>query len=184
MNNYVNTLYHEIYIEEVYSHDLDKIIKEKQNELLAKIKGENAKGSTYNISYKLNFYQNLATIQFTVYVYSGGAHDIRYDKIYYYDLNNGKFLELEDLITNETKFFKKISAISKEILKKEKKELIYEDAYLVEDGLKLTKENFQNIIFEATAIKIIFPPYQVGPWSSGEINVEIPYQDIADYLKI
>ena len=119
MNNYVNTLYHEIYIEEVYSHDLDKIIKEKQNELLAKIKGENAKGSTYNISYKLNFYQNLATIQFTVYVYSGGAHDIRYDKIYYYDLNNGKFLELEDLITNETEFFKKISAISKEILKKE-----------------------------------------------------------------
>ncbi len=184
MNNYVNTFYQEMYIEEVYSFALDEVIKEKQNELLDKIKGESAKGSTYNISYKLNFYQNIATLHFTIYVYSGGAHDIRYDESYYYDLNNGKSLELKDLVTNEDEFLKKISALSKEILEKEKKEQIYEDTCLVLDGLKPTKENFGNIIFESDALKIIFPPYQVGPWSSGEINIKIPYQAIADYLKI
>ena len=184
MNNYANIFYQEMDIGEVYSLDLDEVIKEKQNELLEEIKGENAKESTYNISYKLNFYHDIVTIYFTVYVYSGGAHDIRYDKTYYYDLNHGKSLKLADLITNENEFFKKISILSKEILENEKKDLIYKDTYLVEDGLKPTKEKFLNIIFEADSLKIIFPPYQVGPWSSGEITVKIPYQDIAQYLKI
>ena len=39
-------------------------------------------------------------------------------------------------------------------------------------------------MFEEENLKIIFPPYQVGPWSSGEIDVLIPYFKIEKYLKI
>lgn len=182
MNNYINIeFYDQVHIEE--SIMLDTFIAEKKNEFLSKIEPEIAKKSTYELSYDIYFFKNIASLHYTLYVDSGGAHSIRYDKVFYYDLIKNKEVFLEDLITNTDKFLKELSILSKNLLK-EKKKLLYDDVKMVEEGLTPTIKNFQYLIFQEDNLQIIFPPYQIGPWSSGPITIKIPYLSIEKYLKV
>lgn len=184
MNNYLIMDYHMSYLEEASSVQMDAFIKEKQDEFLEEIKENNEKGSTYNMMVDTSFYKHIASIHFTLYMYSGGAHDIRFDKVYYYDLNQNKEIDVSKIFDFNEEFLGLLSNESYHYLKKEKLELIFEDDYLLKDGLSPLKENFKYLILENDSLKVLFPPYQVGPWSSGEIIASIPYQVIADYLKV
>lgn len=182
MNNYINMeFYDSIHMEECIM--LDTFIIDKKNEFLSKIETEIAKKSIYDLSYDIRFYKNIASLHYILYVDSGGAHSIRYDKVFYYDLVNNKELFLEDLITNKDEFLKELSTLS-EYLLKEKKNLLYDDVKMVKTGLTPTIENFSLLIFLEDNLEIIFPPYQVGPWSSGAISIKIPYLSIENYLKV
>ena len=184
MNNYLTMDYHMTYIEEVNTIQLDDFIKAKQNEFLGEIKTENEKGSTYNVLVEPTFYHHIVSVHFVIYAYTGGAHDIRFDKVYYYDLEMGKEVVLEDLLTLNSSFYVEIQKYALEQLLSEKTDVIYEDENLILEGLQADKSHFKYFMFLKDGIQILFPPYQVGPWSSGEISVSIPYQSIAKYLKI
>ena len=75
---------YQVHIEE--SIMLDMFIIEKKNEFLSSIEPTVAKKSTYDLSYDIKFYKNIASLHYILYVDSGGAHSIRYDKVFYYDL--------------------------------------------------------------------------------------------------
>ncbi len=184
MNNYIDITYQEMYLEDVYQIYLEEFIREKQAVFLEEIRGESAKGSTYRMDVDTSYYHGIASIHLILYVYSGGAHDIRFDRIYYYDLEMGKEVALEDLLTLNSNFYVEIQKYALEKLKKEKENLIYEDEKLFLDGLQPDSLHFQYFMFNEDKLQLLFPPYQVGPWSSGEISVSIPYQSIAKYLKI
>ena len=184
MNNYIDITYQEMYLEDVYQIYLEEFIREKQAVFLEDIRGESAKGSTYRMDVDTSYYHGIASIHLILYVYSGGAHDIRFDRIYYYDLEMGKEVALEDLLTLNSNFYVEIQKYALEKLKKEKENLIYEDEKLFLDGLQPDSLHFQYFMFNEDKLQLLFPPYQVGPWSSGEISVSIPYQSIAKYLKI
>ena len=183
MNNYLAMNYQFVYLEN-YQDSLDQFIEEEQNIFIGEIKLDNEKGSNYRTTYTIYFYHDLVSIHFVLYTYQGGAHDIRYDKVVYYGLDDHKKKTLDDIILDKHEFLEKISILAKEELLKEKKELIYEDNYLFQDGISPTEQNYQYLVFDEEALKIIFPPYQVGPWSSGEIYATIPYLDIASFLKL
>ena len=183
MNNYLAMDYQFVYLED-YQDSLDQFIEEEQNKFIGEIQLENEKGSTYRVSCDIYFYHDLVSIHFVLYTYQGGAHDIRYDKVVYYGLDDHKKKTLDDIIVNKQEFLEKISILAKEELLNEKKELIYEDDYMLQDGLNPTDQNYQYLVFGEDSLKIIFPPYQVGPWSSGEIHAIIPYLDIASFLKL
>ena len=184
MNNYIDITYQEMVLEDVYQIYLEEFIREKQAVFLEEIRGESAKGSTYRMDVDTSYYHGIASIRLIMYVYSGGAHDIRFDRIYYYDLEMGKEVALEDLLTLNSNFYVEIQKYALEKLKKEKENLIYEDEKLFLDGLQPDSLHFQYFMFNEDKLQLLFPPYQVGPWSSGEISVSIPYQSIAKYLKI
>ena len=184
MNNYIDITYQEMVLEDVYQIYLEEFIREKQAVFLEEIRGESAKGSTYRMDVDTSYYHGIASIHLILYVYSGGAHDIRFDRIYYYDLEMGKEVALEDLLTLNSNFYVEIQKYALEKLKKEKENLIYEDEKLFLDGLQPDSLHFQYFMFNEDKLQLLFPPYQVGPWSSGEISVSIPYQSIAKYLKI
>ncbi len=184
MNNYIDITYQEMYLEDVYQIYLEEFIREKQAVFLEEIRGESAKGSTYRMDVDTSYYHGIASIHLILYVYSGGAHDIRFDRIYYYDLEMGKEVALEDLLTLNSNFYVEIQKYALEELKKEKEDLIYEDEKLFLDGLQPDSLHFRYFMFNEDKLQLLFPPYQVGPWSSGEINVFIPYQNIAKYLKV
>lgn len=184
MNNYVDVIYQEMDLEDVYQIYLEEFIQEKQAVFLEEIRGESAKGSTYRMDVDTNYYHGIASIHFVMYVYSGGAHDIRFDRIYYYDLEMGKEVTLEDLLTLNSSFYETIQKYALEQLMSEKKDVIYEDENLLLEGLQADESHFKYFIFLKEGLQILFPPYQVGPWSSGEINALIPYQSIAKYLKV
>lgn len=184
MNNYIDITYQEMYLEDVYQIYLEEFIREKQAVFLEEIRGESAKGSTYRMDVDTSYYHGIASIHLVMYVYSGGAHDIRFDRIYYYDLEMGKEVALEDLLTLNSSFYVEIQKYALEQLLSEKTDVIYEDENLILEGLQADKSHFKYFMFLKDGIQILFPPYQVGPWSSGEISVSIPYQSIAKYLKI
>ena len=132
----------------------------------------------------LYFYHDVLSVHFVVYVYSGGAHDTRFDQVFYYDLNRHHEIKKDDIIQNETEFLEVISKIAQKTLLEDKQELIYRDDDMLQDGLNPVWENFTYFVLQEDHLKIIFPPYQVGPWSSGEISIIIPYFQIAKYLKV
>ena len=111
MHNYS----YQVHIEE--SIMLDMFIIEKKNEFLSSIEPTVAKKSTYDLSYDIKFYKNIASLHYILYVDSGGAHSIRYDKVFYYDLINNKELFLEDLITSKDEFLSFFDDISEELPK-------------------------------------------------------------------
>lgn len=174
--------YQLIYVEQ--DIDLEDFILEKKMQTLEEIKEENGKESTYHSSYEVFIYQNIISLHITFYVYSGGAHDIRYDQVFYYDLEHKREIFVEDLLKLNEDFLQTISKLAEEQLKEMKKEMIYDDAFLLEEGIKPVKENYRYLMFEEDQLQIIFPPYQVGPWSSGAITVQIPYFKIAKYLML
>lgn len=184
MNNYLVMDYHMTFLEEAGTVQMDDFVKEKQNEFLGEIKAENEKGSTYNVFVDTSFYNHIVSVHFVIYTYTGGAHDIRFDKVYYYDLEKNKEIHISDIVNLSENFLSLLSHESYQYLKAEKSELIYDDDYLLKDGIRPIKENFGYLIFESDSLKVVFPPYQVGPWSSGEINALISYQVIEDYLKV
>lgn len=184
MNNYLTMDYHMTFLEEAYTIQMDDFVKEKQNVFLEEINLENEKDSPYNVFVDTSFYNHIVSIHFVIYIYTGGAHDIRFDKVYYYDLEKNKEVNILDIVDLNENFLDLLSCEAYQYLKKEKYGLIYDDEYLLKDGLSPIKENFEYLVFENNSLKVVFPPYQVGPWSSGEINFSIPYQKIANYLKV
>ena len=165
MNNDV-FMYQEFYIEQV-SLEVEDFIREKQNVFIEEIKLETEKGSTYHIFYDTSKYQ-----------------DIRFDRVYYYDLNCHEEIFLDDILMYNESFLEELSVLAKDILLKEKNDVIFDDEVILDEGLMPTATNFQYLMFEEQNLKVIFPPYQVGPWSSGAIDVLIPYSKIVKYLKI
>ena len=91
---------------------------------------------------------------------------------------------LDDILMYNESFLEELSVLAKDILLKEKNDVIFDDEVILDEGLMPTATNFQYLMFEEQNLKVIFPPYQVGPWSSGAIDVLIPYSKIVKYLKI
>ena len=179
MNNYFIMNYQD---EIVFDYGIDDFVKEKQQEFLEEFDGD--KNSSFYTLLDFSTYHDIVSMHYTYYVYQGGAHDIRMDRIYYWSLQKKSEVFLADLVTLNEEFLRKLSDFSYDYLNTYKKELIYDDDYMVRDGLKPIKENFQYLVFDEDSLKIVFPPYQVGPWSSKEIIVAIPYLELASYLKI
>lgn len=169
---------------DINSLEVNDFIFEKQNRFLEEIQLEVEKGSTYHTFYDTSMYQDIISVHLVLFVYSGGAHDIRFDRVYYYDIKNHKEILLKDILEYNESLLNELSTLSKEFLLEKKQDVIFDEEDILEEGLEATFNRFQYLMFEEENLKIIFPPYQVGPWSSGEIDVLIPYFKIEKYLKI
>ena len=162
--------------------DLERFIDEKKTYILNEVKDENAKGSIFQFVQDMQVYQNLVSLHLTLFVDSGGAHAIRYDFVFYYDLEMKKEKKLLDFV--DASILEILPSLSTKELLEKHFDKIYLDEKLMYEGLKPTLVNYQNMLFSLDGVYILFPPYQVGPWSSGEIRIFFPYEMIAQYLKI
>lgn len=135
-----------------------------------------------NIQYTITKTDRLYSIHFVVYKFLGGAHYERKDLIYYYDFIDNKEVSWDSLFIDKNISLNELSSLTSTILKREYREYIYLDKYIFEEGIKPIKNNFKYIMFSEDYVDIIFPPYQVGPWSSGEILVKLGYGDINNIL--
>ncbi len=133
------------------------------------------------ISYDYSIVDSIYSIHFRVFYYLGGAHYQREDAVYYYDSSHKKEVYLSDLVHLDESFYADLSKLTKKDLEEKKEELSLYDTEELKEGLLPTKENFQYILF-SDSVEILFPPYQVGPWSSGEIHVNIDYRYLIKYL--
>lgn len=165
----------------MFNETINNYISEKEQEFWDIVKDYKLKNYSFNINYDKYNYKNIETVHFIIYQYVGGAHDERFDEIFYYDKQNKKQLMISDLLIINDSFYEKLSLLAREKLTSQK-DLLFQGEML-EDGLKGVPTNYKYLIFTDEGLKIVFPPYQIGPWSSGEIDVIIPYQSISEYLK-
>ncbi len=166
-----------------FSNKLNNLITQKIK--LFKAEAKNLKKNrTYELNISFDIYDNmnnLFTFHFTVYEFLGGAHYNREDFIYYYDYKKNEEIRWEDLFIDEQQALKLLSNLSKEKLKNIYLNELFSDEAL-NNGLDSIKDNFELILIGDEDVTIIFPPYQVAPWSSGALNIILNYNEINNLL--
>ncbi len=113
------------------------------------------------------------------YGFSGGVHGSSSVSGYNYDSQTGKLLTLSDVISNREGLYEEIVArlteeYQEEALFPEYKETVRQEVY--EEPSGLANYNYSlNFTLTTQGMTVYFSPYEIGPWASGTMKVEIPY---------
>ena len=114
--------------------------------------------------------------QYDIHLYAGGTHPSETTFYLVFDTKTGKKLTEEDIfILDGKENFRKIltEILSDSTLYPENKTFDLE-------GLKLNG----NFSFEQDILIYTFNQYEIAPYSSGKIDVKIPYEKVKEILKI
>lgn len=123
--------------------------------------------------------EKFVSIVLNHYQFTGGAHGNYFALGYNIRMSDGKNLTLKDIIKSD----------SFDILMDECEQAIleaYQASTLMEAGLfedEIVIEDDQDFYITPTALVLQFDPYEIGPYSMGEIIAEIPFEIIKDILK-
>ncbi|MBP5472968.1 MAG: DUF3298 domain-containing protein, partial [Lachnospiraceae bacterium] len=123
------------------------------------------------------------TVNMGGYWYGGGAHGYPSRNQYLFDLETGEELSIEDFYTGSEKDFKTLVAEktrdyylsldpNSNPFYTDDEDIIYSDAYenvYLEDG---------NIEYLEDGIIYYYPPYLMGPYAAGYIDIFIPYSEL------
>jgi hypothetical protein len=113
------------------------------------------------------------------YQFTGGAHGNYYSVGYNFRTSDANVLTLTDIISSEN-FDILVDECTQAILEKfEAASLV--DAGLFEDELIIPPD--QDFYILPGKLILQFDPYEIAPYSIGEISVEIPFSKIQDILK-
>ena len=123
---------------------------------------------------------NVLSVKGNSYDYEGGAHGYGAEWGTTIDLKNGAELALSQLAKDAPGFVNKVLEVVLESLsvRQEQDELF--DAYesYVEQHIEET-----NWYLDAAGIVLVYTPYEIGPYASGNITVRVPYDEVAEYMK-
>lgn len=135
-------------------------------------------------SYTLDLYSDfigkrnhIATFSILHYMYSGGAHGMHYTKYINVDFNKKSVISLNDLVSekNQAKFKKHLWES-------------YARSRVDENGKYngfAEKEKFQispEFYFNPNGIVFVYPPYELGPYAEGDVEVEVSWFTANDLL--
>ncbi len=102
------------------------------------------------------------------YKYLGGPHGYHEIKSYTYDLNKGRIVTLQEMLGwDEERLIKKVDeCISRDVLKSK------EGKYFIDN---IARIDYSGIVYyiEDGIIHILFNEYELGPYSSGAIDLEL-----------
>jgi len=113
------------------------------------------------------------------YQFTGGAHGNYFAVGYNIKMKDGRVLTLKDLIKGDS-FDLLAYECEQAILEK------YEANTLIEAGLfedEITILDDHDFYIIPGMLVLQFDPYEIGPWSMGEITAEIPFEKIKDLFK-
>jgi hypothetical protein len=124
---------------------------------------------SHTISYVFNIYEDTL-----------GAHPNTYFHTFTFDMQSGKSLNLADVFVSGSDYLNQLSTLSRAALTKQQGSNA--DSSMITNGTTSTTENFQNFVIDGKDFVIIFPPYQVAPYSLGTQTVRIPLADLKSEL--
>lgn len=143
----------------------------------------NFTGYSDEIDYHINYNQNnVLSIEFSGYNYSGGAHGIPFVKTLNFDLKTGKELKLNDVFKPDSDFLKYFSVDSKDKLATKFASPGGQEFF--NEGLDPKNENFENWTFTPNGgLNITFDAYQVVAYAYGTPTIHFTSEDLKDILK-
>lgn len=131
-------------------------------------------GEEYEVS-SIKGWGGYVSILLDSYLYEGGAHGMPYREGHVFRLSDGKPVELADL-TGQTQeeWNKLLIARFSQLVSKGKEVMYYEDAL---DRLKERDMKDTGYYFTDTGIAFYLPPYEIAPYSTGYVEIEIPFEE-------
>ena len=120
------------------------------------------------------------TVDYSSYWYGGGAHGMPGKEQYIFDLQTGKRMETKDFYSGSEEDFKKLVA-----------EKTREDYLETQDGYKYFATDADEayntayeyvhldgtVFFKEDCVTYSFAPYDMGPFASGFIDIELPLEE-------
>lgn len=123
--------------------------------------------------------KDFVSIVLSHYQFTGGAHGNYFALGYNIDMKDGKVLSLKDIIKEDS--FDLLSyECEQAILEKFEANSIIEAGFF-EDEIEILED--QDFYIVPGMLVLQFDPYEIGPWSMGEITTEISFEKIKDILK-
>lgn len=118
------------------------------------------------------------TFSESVYTYEGGAHGMHGTRYFNIDSEKQERIELSNLFSEE-----------KLALLKDALWASYETHYGVKDGDNILtfadKERFytsKEFYFTPNGMHFVYPPYELGPYAAGEIQLNLPWDQLEDLI--
>jgi len=128
----------------------------------------------------VGFSDDVLSLKFTIYTFSGGAHGMTYFETMTFDLVKDVQLALSDLFLPDTDYLAVIAPMAQAAVTEQVDEMT--DADWIAQGTAPTPENYQNWVLTPDALVFTFEQYQVAAYAAGPQTVTIPLADLADIL--
>ena len=129
---------------------------------------------TLDIEEEQHTYKDYISYLFYITIYMGGAHPNRIVFTVNYDRRQNKMITVDDFVKADV-----LDHICNESRKQlQQNKMIMQNQALLQmmlEGTTPDKNNFKNFIFDENGITIYFQQYQLAPYSSGIMQVTIPY---------
>lgn len=159
---------------------LNKEVKNIIDVKIAKFK-ENVKDNVeYSlfINFDMNKYNNYISFVFHVLEDYAGAHPNIYIFTINYDIKNNCIINIDTLISKNNNILNLMSKYTHTNLSNNEKIKEIDMPYMLINGTKPIKTNFEDFIFIEEGITVFFEKYQIAPYTYGEFCVTIPYMEL------
>ena len=133
----------------------------------------------YDLSYGMDvaFNRNqLLSVIFTQYQYTGGAHGMMYSRCFSYDVEAGKRLGIGDVFR---KGYEKDLKTAINLAARKKYRVKNLSEVLLVDEIEVTN----NFFLSGKGICFVYQPYEIGPFSMGEQLIYLPFSSLKDLAK-
>lgn len=125
-------------------------------------------------------YTGNRTVSYVFEIYSDtlGAHPNVYYRTFSFDTQTGASLQLSDIFTPGVNYLGQLSTIASAKLPqiladREQISVSDVDTDYMHSGISPEPESFQSWYVQGSKLTIVFPPYQVGPYALGTIELPI-----------
>ncbi len=137
----------------------------------------------YKSDFEVYLNQNgLFAAQLINYSFTGGAHPTSFLYYYTFDKENGKLLTLRDLI--EPKRYDQLLRMAEAELRDSRgvdsTQTLEDAGFWFEDSRFALNDNYK---YTTRGLEIVFNPYEVAPFSEGEIVLMFPYSAIEPMVR-
>lgn len=148
-------------------------------------------GRKYEMTIEYDLYESPNTITYVYLIYQDtlGAHPNTYYRTFTFDRATGENLHMEDLFVSGASYLERLSQRTRADLPPimaSKGDISPEqvDRDFINTGTLPITDAFGNFAIDGETLIVIFPPYQVGPYVYGRVDVPIPLTDLRDILAL
>lgn len=125
---------------------------------------------------------------FQIYEDTGGAHPNTYYHTITFSKKTGAVLTLKDLFAQETEYLGTLSTLARTklpaiIAARENVNTASVDMEYIKSGTEPNTDSFASFYLDGANLVLVFPPYQVGPYVLGRVDLTIPTSEVTGLKK-
>lgn len=120
---------------------------------------------------------NLLTIRYDETNFTGGAHANMATRFFNFDMRTGKQLQLGDIFKNADNYYNLLMPLAQKHFRKSL-QAVGKSAQYIDENFVFDKLP-EHFAITAKGILFSFDPYEIGSFSDGTLQFEVPYSDLA-----